>query len=145
MSLENTIKYDELNFEKGRGLIPTIVQNIQGTVLYLQSTGRESLERTMQTGRNWRFSKTENRVLEVGSESGKTEYVKRILTNCYGDTLLYIVKQEKDYACHFGYRTCFFRELNAEGFFEVNQERMIDPEEMYGDKNENSKTSAERC
>ncbi len=132
MSLDNTLRYDQLDFGKGNGFIPTIVQNIGQSVLYLQSTSRESLEKTIQTGRNWRFSKTENRLLEVGSESGKTEYVKRILTSCYGDTLLYIVEQEKDYACHLGYRTCFFRELNDEGMFVINQERVIDPKEMYG-------------
>lgn len=134
MSLNNNIKYDQLDFEKGGGLVQTVVQNIGGNVLYLQSTSKESLEKTIQTGKNWRFSKTENKLLEVGSESGKTEYVKRILISCYADTLLYIVEQEKEYACHEGYRTCFFREMNAEGFFEINQERVIDPKEMYGGK-----------
>jgi imidazoleglycerol-phosphate dehydratase len=132
MALDNEIKYDQLNFDRGNGLIPTIVQNISGLNLYLESTSRESLEKTIETGRNWRFSKTQNKLIEVGSESGKTEYVRRILTNCYADTLLYIVEQKKEYACHEGYRTCFFRELNSERKFVVNQDRVIDPKEIYG-------------
>lgn len=132
--LKTDVKYGQLNFEKGDGLIPTIVQSIEGDALYLQSTNKESLERTVQTGKNWRFSKSKNKLLEVGSESGKTEYVRKIRTNCYNDTLLFIVEQEKDYACHKGYRTCFFQELNDEGSFEINQERVINPKELYRGK-----------
>lgn len=134
ISLEDVMRYNQLDFIKGRGFIPTIVQNIKGNVLYLQSTNRDSLRKTIETGRVWRYSKTNGMLLEVGSESGKTEYVQRILTNCYRDTLLFVVSQKKNFACHLGYETCFFRELSPEGLFEINQQRVVDPKKAYGGK-----------
>jgi phosphoribosylformimino-5-aminoimidazole carboxamide ribonucleotide (ProFAR) isomerase/phosphoribosyl-AMP cyclohydrolase len=129
--LEEVIRYNQLDFVKTRGFIPTIVQNIAGDVLYLQSTDRESLRKMLETGTVWRFSKTKNKLLQVGSESRKIEYVKGIFTNCYRDTLLLRVEQTKGYACHEGYPTCFFRERKSNGLFEVCQTRVVDPKEIY--------------
>ena len=129
ISLDKVI--NQLDFAKVDGLMPTIVQNIEGDVLYLQSTSREALRKMIETGTVWRFSKTQNRLLEVGCESGKREYVQGIYTNCYNDTLLLRVKQEKNFACHGGYPTCFFKELKDNGVFEICQKRVVDPRNMY--------------
>ena len=37
-------------------------------------------------------------------------------------------------ACHNGYRSCFYRKLNDAGEFEVVDERMFDPDDVYGKK-----------
>jgi phosphoribosyl-AMP cyclohydrolase len=130
--IKNTVRYNQLDFVKGRGCIPTIVQNAKGDVLYLQSTSREALRKMIETGTVWRYSKTQNRLLQVGSESGKKEYVKGIFKNCYSDTLLIQVEQEKNFACHDGYPTCFYRQMKPDGLFEVCQQRAVDPKKVYG-------------
>jgi hypothetical protein len=36
--------------------------------------------------------------------------------------------------CHEGYRSCFFRRLNADGGESVIAERAVAPDEIYGEK-----------
>jgi phosphoribosyl-AMP cyclohydrolase len=131
ITLEGAVGYDELNFQKRGGLIPAIVQNINGDVLYLQSVNLEAFKRIIETGKNWRFSKTLNELIMVGSESGKIEYVQGVYTNCNEDTLLLRVKQTKEFACHDGYRTCFYRQMDQNGLFMAAEERIIDPGTIY--------------
>lgn len=121
----------ELDFEKNNGMIPTIVQNTEGEVLYLQSTNRESLEKMLETRTVWRFSQSQQRLVQTGESSGKIEYVEDIFKNCYEDTLLVKVRQTKNYACHEGYPTCFYRRMGEDGSFEVCQEKVVDPKELY--------------
>ncbi len=119
------IKFDE------KGFIPTIVQNIKGTVLYLQYSNRESLAKMIETGTVWRYSISQNRLIQTGEQSGKLEYVRGIFRNCYKDTLLVKVEQIKPCACHKGFESCFAEELQDDGSFEQCLEQIVDPKEMY--------------
>ncbi len=132
ISLDEVVEYNQLDFVKNKGLIPTIIQNIDRDVLYLQSTDREALRKMRETGTVWRYSKSQDRLLQVGSESGKIEYVEEIFKNCYEDNLLIKVRQEKNFACHEGYATCFYRKMQEDGGFEICQKRVVDPKEVYG-------------
>jgi phosphoribosyl-AMP cyclohydrolase len=131
---QGAIRYEELNYQKGKGVIPAIVQNVNGDVLYLESVSPEALRRIMETGKNWRFSKSLDELIMVGSQSGKVEYVQGVYTNCNEDTLLLRVKQTKEFACHDGYRTCFYRQMDQNGLFVVAEVRIIDPNTIYRDK-----------
>ncbi len=89
------------------GLVPAIAQQ-QGTgeVLMMAWMNRESLEQTLNTGRATYYSRSRARLWTKGEESGNTQVVLKIATDCDGDTLLLEVEQTGP-ACHTGTRTCF--------------------------------------
>lgn len=99
------IRYDE------RGLVPAIVQEeSDGTVLMLAYMNRESLARTLETGRTWFYSRSRHELWPKGETSGHIQKVRRVLFDCDADTLLVVVEQVGA-ACHTGERSCFYREL----------------------------------
>ncbi len=96
-------------------LIPAIVQDDDsGEVLMLAYMNRHSLEKTLQTGRSWFWSRSRNKLWQKGESSGNIQAVKRILYDCDADTLLIKVHQ-KGPACHTGERSCFYRSLQLTG------------------------------
>ena len=129
--VDDIVNYNQLDFLKGKGTIPMIVQNTGGDVLYLASATRDSMRNSKYTGTLWRYSKTQNRLLEVGAESGKKEFPVQTFRGCYKDTLLVIVEQAMPFACHEGYKTCFFDELMSDGSFKTVQKRIVDPKTLY--------------
>ena len=101
---------DDLQYDE-RGLIPTIVQEEStGQVLMLAYMNRESLGRTIETGRTWFFSRSRRELWPKGETSGNIQKVKRILFDCDADALLVQVEQV-GVACHTGRMSCFYREL----------------------------------
>ena len=67
-----------------------------------------------------------------GESSGNTQQVKDVAYDCDGDTLLIQVEQIGA-ECHEGYKSCFFTAVK-DGETAIMEERLIDPEEMYGKK-----------
>jgi phosphoribosyl-AMP cyclohydrolase len=92
------------------GLVPAIVQE-SGTneVLMVGWMNREALERTLQTGRTWFWSRSRREYWCKGETSGDRQYVRDARYDCDMDVLLFLVEQEGRGACHTGQRTCFFR------------------------------------
>jgi len=92
------------------GLVPAIVQET-GTneVLMVGWMNRESLERTLQTGRTWFWSRSRREYWCKGETSGDRQYVRDARYDCDMDVLLFLVEQEGRGACHTGQSTCFFR------------------------------------
>ena len=69
-----------------------------------------------------------------GEESGNTQTVKDVAFDCDGDCLLIQVEQNGP-ACHEGYKSCFFRSVEAGGVeFKVTEPQLVTPEKMYGKK-----------
>ena len=97
-------------FEKGE-LIPAIVQQA-GTneVLMLAYMNRESLQKSIETGRTWFFSRSRGRLWNKGETSGNYQTIRSIWLDCDADTLLVKVIPAGP-ACHTGNRTCFFTQL----------------------------------
>ena len=109
MSFYNKLKFD------AQGLIPAIVQEQKtGRVLMMAWMNRESLEKTVQTGKTWFWSRSRRQFWMKGESSGHTQAVKDIAFDCDGDTLLIQVEQTGA-ACHEGYRSCFFRSVSPGG------------------------------
>lgn len=112
--MRNTISLEDLDFIKGGGLIPVVVQDRDtGEVLTLAYINREALERTLKTGYAHFYRRTFGRVMKKGETSGNVQEVKVILADCDRDAVLYLVRPRGP-ACHLGERTCFHNELKRD-------------------------------
>ena len=69
----------------------------------------DSLRETMATGRTWFWSRSRQEYWCKGETSGDRQYVREAYYDCDADTLLLIVEQEGNGACHTGEYSCFFR------------------------------------
>lgn len=102
-----------IDFDKGNGLIPTIVQDVNTKeVLMLAYMSKESLDRTMQTKKATYFSRSRKELWIKGETSGHYQYVKDIRIDCDCDTILLQVEQIGA-ACHTGHYTCFYRDMEG--------------------------------
>ncbi|WP_194189741.1 phosphoribosyl-AMP cyclohydrolase [Clostridium chrysemydis] len=105
------IKIDDIDFDKGKGLVPCIIQDYKNLeVLMLGYMSRESLKKTLETNHTWFFSRSKNRLWNKGETSNNFQIVKDIKIDCDNDTILILVDQI-GVACHTGKRSCFYREL----------------------------------
>lgn len=95
-------------FEKSE-LIPTIIQEYgSNEVLMLAYMNQESLQKTVETGYTWFFSRSRNELWNKGATSGHVQKVVSITPDCDNDTLLILVEQTGP-ACHTGNKSCFFQ------------------------------------
>jgi phosphoribosyl-AMP cyclohydrolase len=123
---------DELKYTSD-GLIPAIIQNVEdGAVLMMAWMNRTALEQTIQTGKTHFWSRSRQKYWMKGETSGHVQEVESVHIDCDMDCLLIRVRQHGA-ACHEGYRSCFFRK-NDEDQWIVTDERMFDPEAVYGKK-----------
>lgn len=89
------------------GLLPCVVQEwTTGEVLMLAYMDREALDRTLESGTTWFYSRSRGRLWNKGETSGNTQRVRELRYDCDGDTLLALVEQTGP-ACHTGDATCF--------------------------------------
>lgn len=101
----------QIDFKKGNGLVPTIVQDFKTKeVLMLAYMNEESLRKTLEGDTTWFYSRSRNELWNKGATSGHFQYVKEIKVDCDIDTILVLVEQ-KGAACHTGNKTCFYRDL----------------------------------
>lgn len=116
MTFKNNKKlHMNLDFEKGNGLVPVIIQdNRTQQVLMLGYMNKEALELTHKDGRVHFFSRTKNRIWLKGETSENYLYVKSIKEDCDSDALLIQVKPAGN-VCHTGTFSCF-EEKNSKGF-----------------------------
>src|SRR5262249_17042566 len=117
------------------GLIPAIIQE-QGTkrVLMMAWMNRASLEKTIETGKTYFWSRSRQKFWMKGESSGHTQTVKDIAFDCDGDTLLIQVEQNGA-ACPQGYRSCLSRPNQQNGpRFNITEPQLVVPEEIYGKK-----------
>ena len=92
------------------GLVPAVVQEAErGTVLTVAYMNQESLDRTLQTGRTWFFSRSRQELWPKGETSGARQYVREVLLDCDGDAVVVVVDQHGEGACHTGDWSCFAR------------------------------------
>lgn len=95
-------------------LIPVIIQHAENkNILMLGFTNREAVELTMQSGTAWFWSRSRKKLWNKGETSGNYLHVKRILTDCDTDTLLYLCIPDGP-TCHTGADSCFFREIELQ-------------------------------
>jgi len=96
------------------GLVPAIVQEERtGEVLMMAWMNRDALERTLQTGRSWFWSRSRAEYWCKGETSGDRQFVRRAAYDCDMDVVLLVVEQEGNGACHTGEHSCFFRDFGG--------------------------------
>lgn len=100
------IDIDNVKFDDS-GLVPAIVRDARsGEVLTLAYMSRASLEKTLETGEIWFWSRSRRELWHKGATSGNTQRVVAMRGDCDGDALLVDV-EPRGPACHTGARSCF--------------------------------------
>ena len=100
----------EKYFKKSE-LIPAVIQEEStGEVLMLAYMNRESLQKTLETGYTWFWSRSRQELWNKGGTSGHLQRITDIKGDCDDDTLLIKVVQTGA-ACHTGNHTCFFNDI----------------------------------
>jgi len=124
----NEIKWDE------QGLVPAIAQDAQtGRVLMFAFMNREALEKTAQLGEAVYWSRSRRKLWHKGEESGHTQKVLEIRTDCDKDVVLLKIEQTGGIACHTGRFSCFYNKLDQGGWEEIDPV-IKDPKEIYTGK-----------
>ncbi|WP_028892026.1 bifunctional phosphoribosyl-AMP cyclohydrolase/phosphoribosyl-ATP diphosphatase HisIE [Tenacibaculum sp. 47A_GOM-205m] len=104
-----------IDFSKGNGLVPVVIQNNTTLqVLMLGYMNEEALSKTKSEGKVTFYSRSKNRLWTKGEESGNFLWVKDIQVDCDNDTLLIKATPEGP-TCHKGTTSCFAEET-SKGF-----------------------------
>jgi phosphoribosyl-AMP cyclohydrolase len=120
-----------IDFDKSGGLVPAIAQDADtGQVLMLAWMNREAYEETLRTGRACYYSRSRGRLWRKGEESGHVQEVRQVFIDCDADTVLLKVHQVGGAACHEGYASCFFRQVEGDAVHVIG-ERVFDPKQVY--------------
>ena len=137
----------ELNFRLdvgGEKLVIGIAQDYDDTneILMVAFMNKEAVEQTLKTKKAHYYSTSRQKQWLKGESSGNVQTVKEMYIDCDADAIIMKVEQIGA-ACHEGYRSCFFRQLdiNKENIdidnltdedVKIISERLFDPKEMYG-------------
>lgn len=114
-------------------LIPAIAQDATtGDVLMLAYMNADAYEETLKTGRVCYYSRSRKSLWRKGEESGNVQELQAIYYDCDADTLLVKVNQVGGAACHEGFRSCFFRQIDpATRTVSTVGQRVFDPKTVY--------------
>jgi phosphoribosyl-AMP cyclohydrolase len=120
------------------GLIPAIVQDSEsGTVLMMAWMDEPAIRATLTTGQTHFYSRSRQMSWHKGGTSGHVQHVDSIHVDCDADVLLIRARQVGG-ACHEGYRSCFWRRVDAEGRLEVTEVPVFEADVVYGNKGASS-------
>ena len=107
LSFVGAIPTDKIRYND-QGLVPAIAQDyLDGTVLMMAWMNQESLQKTLETGDVWYWSRSRQELWHKGATSGHLQKLKAIRYDCDSDALLLTIEQIGDIACHTGERSCF--------------------------------------
>ncbi|WP_068985974.1 bifunctional phosphoribosyl-AMP cyclohydrolase/phosphoribosyl-ATP diphosphatase HisIE [Lysinibacillus xylanilyticus] len=97
----DSVKFDD------KGLVTAVVQDANTKeVLTVAYMNKESLEKTLDSGETWFFSRSRQELWHKGATSGHTQKVVSIKADCDGDALVVEVIPAGP-ACHNGTTSCF--------------------------------------
>lgn len=95
------VQFDE------KGLVPSIVQDARTKeVLTLAYMNKESLEKSIETGETWFFSRSRQELWHKGATSGNTQKIIEMKVDCDQDAIVVLVEPAGP-ACHTGEISCF--------------------------------------
>jgi phosphoribosyl-ATP pyrophosphohydrolase/phosphoribosyl-AMP cyclohydrolase len=130
----------KINFTKGNGLVPVIVQDESNNRVLMQAyMNKEALRLTLSSAKMHFWSRTKNRIWKKGEESKHYSIMENAILDCDDDSILFKVQQIGT-ICHTGEETCFHKPLKPEKttavnssmlerLFEIIKERIRNPSE----------------
>jgi phosphoribosyl-ATP pyrophosphohydrolase/phosphoribosyl-AMP cyclohydrolase len=132
------IDIDQLDWAKGGGLIPAVVQDSEtGQVLMLAYMSREAFEHTLSSGKVTFWSRSRQQLWTKGETSGNFLVFKKAQVDCDLDTIL-VSARPLGPVCHTGTATCFEDSIRFPGLVflkqleEIIQRRQVElPEDSY--------------
>jgi phosphoribosyl-AMP cyclohydrolase len=122
----------------GSGLITCVTSDAAtGDVLMVAHMNAEALQKTVESGEAWYFSRSRKALWRKGETSGHVQRVREIRIDCDQDAVWLRVEQTGGAACHTGRRSCFYRavvpgEAGGAALKFVAGERVFDPDKVYG-------------
>jgi phosphoribosyl-ATP pyrophosphohydrolase/phosphoribosyl-AMP cyclohydrolase len=97
------------------GLVPVIAQEAAtGMVRMVAWANAEALERTLESGDAFFYSRSRAALWRKGETSGNTLRVQEVRIDCDGDVALYLVAAAGP-SCHTGATSCFYRRVAGDG------------------------------
>jgi phosphoribosyl-AMP cyclohydrolase len=121
---------EDLKWDKN-GLIPAIAQDEKtGKILMFAWMNKESLQQTQLTGKAVYWSRSRQKIWAKGEESGHSQTVKSIRTDCDKDVILLGIEQIGGIACHTGRESCFYNQLENEQW-QTTEPVIKDPNLIY--------------
>ncbi len=112
------------------GLIPVVIQDEPSRqVLTLCYLTRQALTRSLATGLVHVFRRSQGRLMLKGERSGHTQAIRRVLIDCEGQSLVFVVRQRVA-GCHAGHFSCYFRQWTS-GSLRVVSRKVFDPRAVY--------------
>ena len=122
---------DKIQFNE-KGLVPVITQDfVTSEVLMMAWLNKEALSLSIKTKKVVYFSRSRQKLWFKGEESGHTQQIIEIYTDCDQDVIMLKVNQKGGIACHTGRANCFFNKLENNEWVSI-AEVIKDPKEIYG-------------
>ena len=122
---------DKIQFNE-KGLVPVITQDfVTSEVLMMAWMNKEALSLSIKTQKAVYFSRSRQKLWFKGEESGHTQQIIEIYTDCDQDVIMLKVNQKGGIACHTGRANCFFNKLENNEWVSI-AEAIKDPKEIYG-------------
>ena len=122
---------DKIQFNE-KGLVPVIIQDfLTSEILMMAWMNKEALSLSIKTQKAVYFSRSRQKLWFKGEESGHTQQIIEIYTDCDQDTIMLKVNQKGGIACHTGRANCFFNKLENNEWVSI-AEVIKDPKEIYG-------------
>ena len=126
MSAIETIQFNET------GMVPAIAQDhISGEILMMAWMNKEALSLSIETQQAVYYSRSRQKLWFKGEESGHSQEIIEIFTDCDHDVILLKVKQNGGIACHTGRANCFFNKLENDKWVSIS-DVIKDPKKIYG-------------
>ena len=122
---------DKIQFND-KGLVPVVTQDFSSNEILMRAwMNKEALSLSVKTKKAVYFSRSREKLWFKGEESGNTQQIIEIFTDCDQDVILLKVNQKGGIACHTGRANCFFNKLENDKWISIS-EVIKDPKEIYG-------------
>jgi phosphoribosyl-AMP cyclohydrolase len=120
------VKFDD------KGLVPAIVQDVDsGNILMMAWMNEDALKMTLETKKASFYSRSRGKAWVKGESSGHFQEVIEVRVDCDQDVVLLRCKSHGP-CCHVGFKSCFYRAIDGEGQLEFVDEKVFDPNQVYG-------------
>jgi phosphoribosyl-AMP cyclohydrolase len=119
------------------GLVTCVATDVRtGDVLMVAHMNAEALQRTIETGEAWYYSRSRKALWKKGESSGHGQRVREMRVDCDQDAVWIKVEQQGAGACHTGRKSCFYRAVPVKAAGAVtlefrDAERTFDPQAIY--------------